>query len=37
MSPTEEGKLTKGEMEALLQATRDEEPAPERPDAGRRV
>jgi flagellar motor switch protein FliM len=37
MSPTEEGKLSKSEMEALLQATREEEPAPERPEAGRRV
>jgi len=37
MSPTQEGKLTKGEMETLLQATRDEEPAAERPDNGRRV
>jgi len=36
MSPTEEGKLSKSEMEALLQATREEAP-PERPEAGRRV
>jgi flagellar motor switch protein FliM len=37
MSPTEEGKLSKSEVEALLQATREEEPAPERPEPGRRV
>ena len=37
MSPTEEGKLSKSEVEALLQATREEEPAPERPESGRRV
>ncbi len=39
MSPTQEGKLTKGEMEALLQATRDEEPTSfeSRPESGRRV
>jgi len=37
MSPSEDGKLSKSEVEALLQATREEEPAAERPEAGRRV
>lgn len=37
MSSTEEGKLSKAEVEALLQATKEEEPAPDRPEPVRRV
>ncbi len=37
MSPTEEGKLSKEEVEALLQATQDEEAPEEGPEPQRRV